>query len=100
MAFGIKKTELLQWKKNIEEGNISFLTHYWLDDRFPDCTTVTKVGCNNIDKLSLWGQKYGLKKEWIHHRKGYPHFDLLGDTQKEILRKEGLSAQLERFKRE
>lgn len=91
MAFGISREELQRWKKNIDEGQIAFLTHYWLDDRFPKSKTVTKVGCNNIEKLHHWGKKYGLKKEWIHMRKdGYPHYDLIGDVQKEILTKEGL----------
>ncbi|MDP4084603.1 MAG: hypothetical protein Q8934_08295 [Bacillota bacterium] len=91
MAFGIKKQELLNWKRKIDQGEIAFLTHFWLDDRFPGCKTVTKVGCNDLEKLALWGQKYGLKKEWIDHRQnGYSHFDLVGDKQVEILKKEGL----------
>jgi len=91
MAFGIKRKELNEWKSKIDQGGIAFLTHYWLDDRFPDCKTVTKVGCCDLEKLAAWGQKYGMKKEWIHHRKdGYSHFDLLGDRQKEILAAEGL----------
>ncbi|MCM3727493.1 hypothetical protein M3226_17595 [Neobacillus cucumis] len=91
MAFGINRNELNEWKKNIDQGKIAFLTHYWLDDRFPDCKTVTKVGCLDLDKLAEWGKKYGLKKEWIHHRQdGYSHFDLLGERQTEILEKEGL----------
>src|SRR3954463_6098076 len=91
MAFGIKRKELNEWKRKIDDGEIAFLTHYWLDDRFPGCKTVTKVGCNNLEKLARWGEKYGLKKEWIDIRKdGYSHFDLFGDRQKEILHKEGL----------
>lgn len=91
MAFGIKRQEVLKWKRNIDNGEIAFLTHYWLDDRFPGCNTVTKVGCNNPEKLAAWGHKYGLKKEWIHIRKdGYSHFDLIGERQREILHKEGL----------
>lgn len=91
MAFGIKKQDLLEWKRKIDDGEIAFLTHYWIDERFPNCTTVTKVGCQDLNQLAEWGKKYGLKKEWIHHRKdGYSHFDLLGEKQKEILRKEGL----------
>ncbi len=92
MAFEIKRQELIEWKRKIDSGEIAFLTHYWLDDRFPGCKTVTKVGCNNLDKLAAWGKKHGLKKEWIDHRKdGYSHFDLLGEKQVEILQKEGLS---------
>ncbi|MEH7180467.1 hypothetical protein [Neobacillus vireti] len=91
MAFGIKRQEIKDWKQKIDDGEIAFLTHYWLDDRFPGCKTVTKVGCNDLEKLAEWGNKYGLKKEWIHHRRdGYSHFDLIGDRQKEILQKEGL----------
>lgn len=90
MAFGIKKQELLEWKKKIDQGEIAFLTHFWLDERFPGCKTVTKVGCRNLDRLVAWGEKYGLQKEWIHHRKdGYSHFDLLGKRQEEILKQEG-----------
>ncbi|MCE4047880.1 MULTISPECIES: hypothetical protein [Bacillaceae] len=91
MAFGINRKELADWKRKIDEGQIAFLTHYWLDDRFPGCKTVTKVGCSDLKRLEQWGAKYGLKKEWIHKRKdGYSHFDLLGDTQKNILEKEGI----------
>ena len=91
MAFGITRKELNQWKQKIDRGEIAFLTHYWYDERFPDAKTVTKVGCNDLNKLVRWGQKYGLKKEWIDHRKeGYSHFDLLGDWEKKILKQEGL----------
>ncbi|WML48194.1 hypothetical protein RCG23_23500 [Neobacillus sp. PS3-34] len=90
MAFGIKKAELKVWKEKIDSGKIAFLTHYWLDDRFPGCTTVTKVGCNDLEQLARWGSKHGLKKEWIHIRPdGYSHYDLIGSRQKEILIKEG-----------
>ncbi|MFC0560435.1 hypothetical protein [Halalkalibacter alkalisediminis] len=94
MAFGINKSMLNEWKAVAEQGDIAFLTHYWLDERFPDCTTVTKVACSDRDKLVRWGQKYGLKPEWIHERKGYPHFDLLGEWQENILTKEGKLEQL------
>jgi hypothetical protein len=91
MAFGIKRQEVKEWKQKIDEGEIAFLTHYWLDNRFPGSKTVTKVGCRDLEKLAEWGSKYGLKKEWIHHRRdGYSHFDLIGERQKEILHKEGL----------
>lgn len=91
MAFGIKRKELNEWKQKIDSGEIAFLTHYWLDDRFPGFRTVTKVGCNDLEKLAQWGKRYGLKKEWIDHRRdGYSHFDLIGEKQKEILLKEGL----------
>ena len=94
MAFGIKRSQLNQWKQLAEAGDIAFLTHYWLDDRFPDCTTVTKVACCDLDKLITWGEQYGLKKEWIHQRDQYPHFDLFGHWQKEILSREGQLDQL------
>lgn len=91
MAFGIKKDEIKAWKDKIDKGEIAFLTHYWLDDRFPGSKTVTKVGANDLEKLKQWGRKYGLKPEWIHIRKdGYSHFDLIGLRQKEILEKEKL----------
>jgi hypothetical protein len=98
MAFGLTKQELRRWKHQVKNGEIAFLTHYWLDDRYPNARSVTKVGCCNIDELTRWGEKYGLKKEWIHQRKdGFPHFDLLGDIQYEILVKEGLHEHITRF---
>lgn len=91
MAFGISRKELNDWKETISKGEIAFLTHYWLDERFPGCTTVTKVGCNDLDKLEEWGRKYGLLPEWIDRRKPqYPHFDLFGEKQESILRMEGV----------
>lgn len=91
MAFGIKRQELKEWKRKIDSGEIAFLTHYWLDERFPGYKTVTKVGCQDLNLLAKWGEKHGLKKEWIHHRPdGYSHFDLIGARQKEILHKEEL----------
>jgi hypothetical protein len=95
MAFGINRKQLTEWKQKIDNGEIAFLTHYWLDDRFPGCKTVTKVGCRDLEKLAAWGEKYGLKKEWIDQREdGYSHFDLLGEKQKEILEKEGIVEKL------
>ncbi|MGG5254211.1 hypothetical protein ACQYAD_12015 [Neobacillus sp. SM06] len=91
MAFGIKRKDLVEWKKRIDRGEIAFLTHYWLDDRFPYANTVTKVGCSNLEKLAEWGRGHGLKPEWIHQRAdGYSHFDLIGERQAAILQKEGL----------
>ena len=98
MAFGIKRDELHTWKKGVENGEISFLTHYWLDDRFPGCNTVTKVGCNNLDRLIAWGKTYGLEENWIHYDKKYPHFDLFGDRQKKILMHENQWEQINHFK--
>jgi len=91
MAFGINREKLNQWKQSIDRGEIAFLTHYWYDPRFPEAKTVTKVGCNDLEKLIRWGQKHGLKREWIHHRKdGYSHFDLIGPIEKRVLIAEGL----------
>lgn len=91
MAFGIKRDELNDWKARIRRGEIAFLTHYWIDDRFPGCKTVTKVGCNDLQKLAEWGKNHGLKPEWIDRRKkDFPHFDLFGARQAEILKAEGL----------
>lgn len=97
MAFGINRQELTTWKQAVQAGEISFLTHYWLDERFPGCKTVTKVGCANIPKLIEWGKQYGLKAEWIDRHDHYPHFDLFGKIERDILEKEGFSSQLERF---
>ncbi|MDN7245681.1 hypothetical protein ACSFXN_07590 [Planococcus sp. 1R117A] len=97
MAFGIKREELNRWKQNVEAGNIAFLTHYWIDDRFPGCSTVTKVGCSDLEKLEQWGKQYGLKAEWMDLRGDYPHFDLFGDHQRRILSAEGMMEQLNRF---
>jgi hypothetical protein len=98
VAFGIKRSELNNWKQQVQKGDsIVFLTHYWLDPRFPHAKTVTKAGCANLGLLIEWGNQYGLKPEWIHKREQYPHFDLLGDRQVEILMKEGIFDQLKRF---
>lgn len=97
MAFGIDRNTLNAWKQSVLGGNISFLTHYWIDDRFPGCHTVTKVGCSNQRKLITWGEKYGLRKEWIHDDPQFPHFDLVGERQKSILEKEGQWEQIKKF---
>ncbi|QQZ11254.1 hypothetical protein [Heyndrickxia vini] len=99
MAFGITKKQLSKWKQEIDEGKIAFITHFWLDPRFPKSTSVTKVGCKDLKKLANWGAQFGLQEEWIHHRKdGYSHFDLLGDKQVEILHSEGLADEILKFK--
>ncbi|MBU7592322.1 hypothetical protein [Metabacillus halosaccharovorans] len=98
MAFGISRKELHRWKHEIDLGNIAFLTHFWLDDRFPNSHCVTKVGCKDTNKLAQWGTRYGLKREWIHHYKQYPHFDLMGNIQMSILKEYGLEDHIERFK--
>lgn len=97
MAFGVQREELETWKKAVKDGEIAFLTHYWLDERFPGCKTVTKAGCAKVDKLIEWGKQYGLKPEWIDMRNDYPHFDLFGKHERTVLENEGLTDQLERF---
>ncbi|WP_345238917.1 hypothetical protein [Pontibacillus salipaludis] len=97
MAFGIKRQEVNEWKQRVKLGEIAFLTHFWIDDRFPDVKTVTKVGCMDLHKLTEWGKQYGLKPHWIHNDPRFPHFDLMGETQKNILEKEGLHDHIERF---
>jgi hypothetical protein len=97
MAFGINRKELKKWQSNVLNGNIDFLTHYWLDERFPGCTTVTKVGCSDVEKLADWGRKYGLERRWIHRDEQYPHFDLFGDKQREVLKSEQKWDQIQKF---
>lgn len=96
LAFGITRNELLQWKNKVSRGEISFLTHYWQDSRFPHYTTVTKVGCNCISTLIQWGKRHNLSPKWIHEGK-YPHFDLMGKRQYEILLAEELHCHIEKF---
>lgn len=97
MAFGISRTELKEWKAAVAKGEIAFLTHYWLDPRFPGMRTVTKVGCSDLDKLADWCRANGLNPKYIHARDEYPHFDLLGHKQAEVLKKEKLHRHMERF---
>ncbi len=98
MAFGITREELTQWKQEVTRGEIAFITHYWIDPRFKGIKTVTKVGCSNLERLSEWCVAYGLNPTYIHSRLPFPHFDLIGTKQKEILEKERQFQQLERFK--
>ncbi|WP_342564014.1 hypothetical protein NST84_02060 [Paenibacillus sp. FSL R7-0345] len=98
MAFGINREELNQWKTAVLRGEIAFLTHYWIDPRFPGITTVTKVGCSDLPRLRRWCEQNGLPAQYIHNRRPFPHFDLLGPKQPEILRREGMLEQLERFR--
>jgi len=97
MAFGIDRAELENWKKKVRNGEIAFLTHYWLDDRFPECQTVTKVGCSDLKKLIKWGQTYNLQEDWVHDREKFPHYDLFGEKQKEVLMKENIWNHIDRF---
>ncbi|UVI29619.1 hypothetical protein [Paenibacillus spongiae] len=98
MALGITRQELNEWKAAVSRGEIAFLTHYWLDNRFPHIRTVTKVGCSDLNHLAAWCRDNGLNPAYIHHRQDYPHFDLLAPKQLEILRREGLLSHIERFK--
>jgi len=97
MAFGIDRRQLNEWKEKVARGEIAYLTHYWIDDRFPGMKTVTKVGCRDVAKLIDWCKRHGLNPRYIHLRDDYPHFDLLGPMQESILRKEGLWDHIERF---
>jgi hypothetical protein len=97
MAFGITREELRQWKEQVTRGEIAYLTHYWFEPRFPDCRTVTKVGCSDVERLVAWCLENGLNPGYIHRRQPYPHFDLIGDKQRDILRRERLWDQLIRF---
>ncbi|QYR21906.1 hypothetical protein KZ483_02385 [Paenibacillus sp. sptzw28] len=97
MAFGIIREELAEWKEAVTKGEIAFLTHFWFDPRFPDVKTVTKVGCSNLELLSQWCAGHGLDPTYIHNRQPFPHFDLIGTKQKEILQKEKLWKHLKRF---
>ncbi len=98
MAFGIKREELTAWKEAVTRGEIAYLTHYWLDPRFPGITSVTKVGSADLERLEAWCRGNGLNPAYIHNRPPYPHYDLIGPKQKEILRRERLWDHLERFK--
>lgn len=100
MAFGIDRAELAAWKAAVARGEIAFLTHYWLDPRFPDCRTVTKVGCADLAQLATWCKANGLPPRYIHWRSSFPHFDLLGPRQAEILRRYGQIEQINRFRLE
>ncbi|MBU8907437.1 hypothetical protein [Desertibacillus haloalkaliphilus] len=97
MAFGITRQELNEWKQASREGQIAFLTHYWLHPKDPTIQTVTKVACADLDELVKWGSRYGLRKEWIHRRPSYSHFDLIGAKQIEVLHKEQLTDHIKRF---
>ncbi|AZN43576.1 hypothetical protein [Paenibacillus albus] len=98
MAFGIKREELNVWKKRVASGDIAFITHYWHEPRWDGITTVTKVGCSDIAKLEAWCRSQGLDPAYIHRRQPFPHYDLIGRKQLEILRREGYEDQITRFK--
>ncbi|SDN31578.1 hypothetical protein [Alkalicoccus daliensis] len=89
MAFGVTKKELKNWKAAANSGEVAFLTHFWYDPRFPEYKTVTKAACSDIETLVSWGEKYNLKRSWIHVDNHFPHYDLIGSTETEILTAEG-----------
>lgn len=97
MAFGIKREELRRWKEQVDRGEIAFLTHYWHEPRFPEFRTVTKVGCSDVSRLTEWCVANGLNPRYIHQRQPFPHFDLLGPKQREILHRERQWSQLRKF---
>lgn len=97
MAFGIDREELQAWKDKVKRGEIAFLTHYWYEPRFPSCRTVTKVGCSDVSRLTDWCLANGLPPKYIHHRQPFPHFDLIGPKQQEILQREKQWHQLRKF---
>lgn len=97
MAFGISREELRQWKHRVSEGEIAFITHYWVHPRFPQYTTVTKVGCADRQRLMEWAAENSLRAEWIHDRPPFPHFDLIGEKQIELLYKYEKYDQIKRF---
>lgn len=97
MAFGISRDELNDWKRRVAEGQIAFLTHYWYEPRFPGIKTVTKVGCSDVTELRSWCINNGLNPDYIHHRDEYPHYDLIGSKQKDILIQEQLWDHIRRF---
>lgn len=97
MAFGISRKELNEWKAKVSQGEIAYLTHYWLDERFPDAKTVTKVGCSSYEKLVDWCRAHQLNPRYIHNREKYPHFDLIGHNQKKVLQLAGQYDQIKRF---
>lgn len=98
MAFGISREELNRWKRDVLRGDIAFLTHYWHDPRFPAIRTVTKVGCADVRKLADWCRSHGLDPRCIHHRPPFPHFDLIGPRQIDVLLRERLWSHLARFR--
>jgi hypothetical protein len=97
MAFGITREELLKWKEAVQNGELAFLTHYWYDPRFPGVRTVTKVGCADLFRLEAWCRSNGLNPAYIHHRERFPHYDVIGAKQKDILLQARRIDQIERF---
>jgi hypothetical protein len=98
VAFGIKRAELNAWKEAVARGETAYLTHYWYDPRFPEYRTVTKVGNSDLGKLFEWCIRHGLNPRYIHNRPPFPHFDLIGPKQTEILLMADLMEHVQRFK--
>src|SRR5690625_5725090 len=48
-------------------------------------------------RLISWGEQYGLERNWIHERDKFPHYDLFGNIQLKILKKEQKWDHIERF---
>ncbi|NMO97782.1 hypothetical protein [Paenibacillus lemnae] len=97
MAFGISRNELRAWQTRVAAGEIAYLTHYWYDPRFPSVSSVTKVGCSDLVRLRQWCTANELDPRYIHRRMPYPHFDLMGSKQIELLEKAGLHEHIVRF---
>jgi len=97
MAFGVTREQLNEWKQQVARGQIAYLTHYWIHPRIPGIRSVTKVGCADVERLRRWAVSHGLPPQYIHHRESYPHYDIFGEKQAEILRKEGQWEQLRKF---
>ena len=51
MAFGIKRSDLNAWKAAVQQGELAFLTQYWLDERFQHANTVTEAACQDMKQL-------------------------------------------------
>ncbi|MFC0188765.1 hypothetical protein ACFFJY_10740 [Fictibacillus aquaticus] len=97
MAFGLTRKDLEEWKEKALCGEIAFLTHFWHDPRFPQFRSVTKAACCDVEKLKTWGGRHGLRPEYIHYRSDFPHFDLMGEKQLEIMKKENRLHEISRF---
>src|SRR5699024_4968534 len=97
MAFGLTRFELNKWKEEVNSGVIAIITHYWQDNRFPNATTVTKVGCSDLNKLIECDNKYYLHPEWILYRQDYPHIDLFSITHNNVIINEKKFKQINKF---
>ncbi len=51
-----------------------------------------------FEKTTTMGKQYGLAPDWIdNRRKNFPHYDLFGEMQLVVLKKEKAFEQIERF---